>query len=304
MRDSGIDRPSARGRKFETKPQYAGRVETKRMTRWSVWIAIAVGAIQGVVEWLPISSEGGVSIVLTAIGASPAVAVQLSLFLHAGTGFAALAYYRGEIGEILADLRTWDRHTDPFTPETETTTFVIVATVVSALVAGGAYLTLLEAATELAGGAFIAVIGGLLVLTGLVQWVAERSGDGGDRSLGLLDPVLVGAGQGLAVLPGVSRSGTTASVLLLRGHSGERSFRLSFLLSIPAAFGASLLAIVELGGVPTADPVIAAVAVLTSAVVGYATIDVLMRIVRRLPFWQVCFGLGGLAILGGGLLLV
>jgi undecaprenyl-diphosphatase len=84
----------------------------------------------------------------------------------------------------------------------------------------------------------------------------------------------------------------------LRGHSGERSFRLSFLISIPAAFGAGLLTIGEI----TLSPVIAVVAVLTSAVVGYATIGVLMRIVRRLPFWQVCFGLGGLAIAGGGLL--
>ena len=270
------------------------------MTEWSVWIAIALGVVQGVVEWLPISSEGTVSIVLTALGVSAGASVQLALFLHAGTGFAAMAYYREEIREVLRDLRTWDRHSDPFAPEAETTTFVVVATVVSVGVAGVAYLTLLEAATELAGGAFIVVIGVLLVLTGLVQLVAESVERDNPRKLGLVDPVLVGAGQGLAVLPGVSRSGTTASILLLRGHSGERSFRLSFLISIPAAFGAGLLTVEEV----TLEPVVAGVAVLTSALVGYATIDALMRIVRRLPFWQVCFGLGGLAVIGGGILLV
>jgi undecaprenyl-diphosphatase len=273
------------------------------MTQWSAWIAIVIGVVQGVVEWLPISSEGGVSILLTALGIAPELAVQLSLFLHAGTGLAALTYYRGEVAEVLRDLRGWDRHTDPFAPAAETTTFLLVATAVSVVVAGGAYLMLLEAATELTGGAFIAVIGGLLVLTGAVQLAAEGRGGSQTRRLGLLDPVLVGAGQGLAILPGVSRSGTTASVLLLRGHSGERSFRLSFLLSIPAAFGASVLAVVEIGGVPTADPLIAGTAVLTSALVGYATIDALIRVVRRLPFWQVCFGLGGLAILGGVLVM-
>jgi undecaprenyl-diphosphatase len=278
-------------------------VENSRMTQWSAWIAIVIGVVQGIVEWLPISSEGGVSILLTALGIAPELAVQLSLFLHAGTGLAALTYYRGEVAEVLRDLRGWDRHTDPFAPAAETTTFLLVATAVSIVVAGGAYLMLLEAATELTGGAFIAVIGGLLVLTGAVQLAAEGRGGSQTRRLGLLDPVLVGAGQGLAVLPGVSRSGTTASVLLLRGHSGERSFRLSFLLSIPAAFGASVLAVVEIGGVPTADPLIAGTAVLTSALVGYATIDALMRVVRRLPFWQVCFGLGGLAILGGVLVM-
>ena len=269
------------------------------MARLSVWIAIALGIIQGVVEWLPISSEGVVSVVLTALDVSSDASVQLALFLHAGTGFAAIAYYRDDIVELFREVRGWNRNTDPFSPEAETATFVIVATAVSVVVAGGAYLTLLEAATELAGGAFIAAIGVLLVLTGVLQWVAERS-EGGDRDLGLVDPVLVGAGQGLAVLPGVSRSGTTASILLLRGHSGERSFRLSFLISIPAAFGAGLLTVEEVA----LDPLIAGIALLTSAVVGYATIGALMRVVRRLPFWQVCFGLGGLAILGGGLLLV
>jgi undecaprenyl-diphosphatase len=278
-------------------------VENSRMTQWSAWIAIVIGVVQGIVEWLPISSEGGVSILLTALGIAPELAVQLSLFLHAGTGLAALTYYRGEVAEVLRDLRGWDRHTDPFAPAAETTTFLLVATAVSIVVAGGAYLMLLEAATELTGGAFIAVIGGLLVLTGMVQLAAEGRGGSQTRRLGLLDPVLVGAGQGLAILPGVSRSGTTASVLLLRGHSGERSFRLSCLLSIPAAFGASVLAVVEIGGVPPADPLIAGTAVLTSALVGYATIDALMRVVRRLPFWQVCFGLGGLAILGGVLVM-
>jgi undecaprenyl-diphosphatase len=274
------------------------------MTEVSVWIAVVLGAVQGVVEWLPISSEGAVTILLTALGTSGEVAVQISLFLHVGTGVAALVYYRDEIRAILGEVRDWDRDTDPFGPESETTTFVAVATVVSIAVAGGVYLTLLEAATALSGGAFIAVIGGLLVLTGVVQRVAETAVTEGTRRLDLLDPVLVGAGQGLAILPGVSRSGTTASVLLLRGHSGERSFRLSFLLSIPASFGAGVLAVVEIGGVPTADAGVAGAAVLTSALVGYATIDILMRIVRRLPFWQICLGLGSLAIVGGGLLVL
>jgi undecaprenyl-diphosphatase len=274
------------------------------MAELSILIALVLGAIQGVVEWLPISSEGGVSALLAAMGRSPEAAVQLALFLHAGTGLAALGYYRGEIREILDDLRKWDRETDPFAAETETTTFLVIATVVSVLVAGLAYLTLIEVATALTGGAFIAGIGALLIVTGLLQRVAETATATDDRELGLLDPVSVGAGQGVAVLPGVSRSGTTVSILLLRGHPGPRSFRLSFLLSIPAAFGAGVLAITETGGVPAANLSVAGVALLASAVVGYATIDLLMRVVRRLPFWQVCFGLGGLAIVGGGLLLV
>ena len=70
------------------------------------------------------------------------------------------------------------------------------------------------------------------------------------RKPSIVDGVLIGALQGLAILPGVSRSGTTASVLLLRGFNGETSLRLSFLLSIPAALGGGLLGYLESGGYP------------------------------------------------------
>lgn len=271
------------------------------MAELSVWLAILVGAVQGIVEWLPISSEGGVSIVLTLAGSSPAVAVRLALFLHAGTGLAALAYYRTEVDEIIRDTLAHPVRPGRLDPVTR---FVIVATVVSVLVAGLAYLTLLEAVTALSGGAFIAAVGALLVLTGLVQWLAGDAAVEAVEAPTLVDSLLVGVGQGLAVLPGVSRSGITVSALLLRGHPGEASFRLSFLLSIPAAFGAGVLAIADAGGLPGGDLQAGVISLVVAAVVGFASIAALMRIVRRLPFWLVCVGLGGLAIVGGLVLVV
>jgi len=118
-----------------------------------------------------------------------------------------------------------------------------------------------------------------------------------------LDAVLVGVLQGLAVLPGVSRSGTTVSALLLRGHEGEASLRLSFVLSIPAALGAGVLVVLD-EGLPTVDPGPAALALAVSAAVGYLTVGALVRLVGRVAFWQVCVGFGALAVLGGGVLLV
>ncbi|MFO7925617.1 undecaprenyl-diphosphate phosphatase, partial [Natronomonas sp.] len=105
--------------------------------------------------------------------------------------------------------------------------------------------------------------------------------------------------QGLTILPGISRSGTTVSVMLLRGYEGPASLRLSFLLSIPASLGAALLVVVTGGGLPGISPLVAVVALSTSAVVGYLTIDALMSIVDRVAFWLVCVGLGGLAVVGG-----
>jgi undecaprenyl-diphosphatase len=260
-------------------------------------VAVVVGVLQGVFEWLPVSSEGNITLYLVVVeGLDPALAVQLSLFLHAGTGVAALAYYRTELRAVLARLPGWRART-AFEGERATLSFLVAATLVSVAVGLAVYRLLTGLVTELAGGAFVALVGALLVLTGVVQrvgegWVAAR------ETPSLVDAVLVGALQGLAVLPGVSRSGVTVGALLLRGHDGARSFRLSFLLSIPAALGAGALVLLDVG-VPAVAPTTAAVALVVSAAVGYVTIDALLRMVRRVAFWGVAVGLGALAVVGG-----
>jgi len=88
-------------------------------------------------------------------------------------------------------------------------------------------------------------------------------------------------------------------VLLLRGYGGPVSLRLCFFLSIPASLGAACLVVRTTGGVPGVLPLSAAVALVTSAVVGYLTIDALMRFVERVPFWAVCVALGAVAVVGG-----
>ncbi|WP_276299034.1 undecaprenyl-diphosphate phosphatase [Halorussus lipolyticus] len=291
----------------------------------SALIAVVAGALQGVFEWLPISSEGNITVFLTALGSSPEAAVQFSLFLHAGTALSAAAYYRDELRDVLSALPTWRPRSafDPGDPavstggaptggasgrspavsERPTLSFLGVATLASGVVGIAAYTTLEHVVSSLTGGAFVALVGLLLVLTGVLQRVADGFQFGGRTDPDLTDAVLVGALQGLAILPGVSRSGTTASALLFRGHDGPSSFRLSFLLSIPAALGAGVLVLLTTG-IPSVAPTEAALALATAAVVGYLTIDALMRVVERVPFWGVCIGLGALAMLGGAALVI
>jgi len=264
--------------------------------------ALLVGLVQGILEWLPVSSEGGVALVAAASGANAAVATRLGLFLHAGTGLAALVYYRADVAALLDAMPSW-RPREAFGPDHADLTFYAVATGVSAVVGGGIYLALAEAASALAGGGFVAAIGLLLVGTGVVQRTADRREFGGRTTPDAVDAVLVGTMQGLALLPGVSRSGTTVSALLLRGHEGDRAIGLSFLLSIPASFGAGVLVLVD-EGVPAISPITAVVALATSAVVGYLTVAALTRLVSRVAFWGVCVGFGALAIVGGGVLLL
>ena len=270
------------------------------MVEWLV--AGVVGLVQGLLEWLPVSSEGSVALALTALERDPDVATQFALFLHGGTGVAAAVYYRDVLADLLRDVPDW-RPARAFDGETADLTFFGLATGVSVVVGLAGYLTLDAVVDAVAGGAFVALVGALLLGTGLLMRTAALS----DRAMrdqpDTLDAVLVGALQGLAILPGVSRSGTTVSALLLRGHEGGDSLELSFVLSIPAAFGAGVLVVLD-DGLPAIDPTTAGVALVVSAVVGYLTVDALTRVVERVAFWKVCVGFGVLAVVGGGLLVV
>ncbi|WP_101296768.1 undecaprenyl-diphosphate phosphatase [Halegenticoccus soli] len=267
-------------------------------------VAFVAGLLQGIFEWLPISSEGNLAIALTAIGSSPEAAVAYALFLHLGTALSATVYYRTELLSVLRVIPSW-RLEEAFDAESSTLSFLVIATIATGMIGVPAYLILGHLISELTGGAFVAVIGLLLVGTGLLQRFAGSLQLGNRSRPDFIDAVIVGALQGLAILPGVSRSGTTASALLLRGHDGPASFRLSFLLSIPAAIGGGVVAVLDSGGLPELSLQAALVALATATVVGYVTIDALMRLVRRVPFWGVCVGLGSLAIIGGiGLLVV
>lgn len=265
--------------------------------------AVLAGILQGVLEWLPVSSEGQVAILLSAVVGVPVeAAVRLSLVLHVGTGLAALLYYRDEVRPLLREAATWTRQ-GAWSPDHADATFLVVATAATAIVGVAALAALAQAVTTLTGGAFVLAVGVLLVLTGLFQRAAHDVAIPSDRTPDVADALLVGVLQGLAILPGVSRSGTTVGGLLLRGHQGPRAFRLSFLLSIPASFGGGALVAYQ-GGLPAVSPGAAVAAVAASAVVGYATIDALLRVVERVPFWIVCTGLGLLAVAGGAVILL
>jgi len=266
-------------------------------------IAILAGIVQGIVEWLPVSSQGNLSLVLTLVGTDPAVALQLALFLQVGTTLSAATYYRHEIQTALTAVPGW-RPQEAYEGDNAIASYVLIASFMTGVVGIPLYIFAVDLVGQLTGGVFIAGIGVLLVATGILQLASESVSMGGHTAPTLADSVLVGAVQGVAILPGISRSGMTTSVFLFRSYEPPAAFRLSFLLSIPASLGAAVLTLLSAGGLPGISPTAAAVALGVSAVVGYLTIDALMDIVERVPFWVVCFGLGGLAIVGGGIVSV
>jgi len=273
------------------------------VTLTDLLIAILAGIVQGIVEWLPVSSQGNLSLVLALVGMEPDVALQLALFLQVGTTLSAATYYRGEIRTALKAVPGWRPHA-AYEGDNATASYIVVASLMTGLVGIPLYIFAVDLAGQLTGGVFISAIGVLLIGTGILQLASESVSMGGHTAPTLTDSILVGAVQGLAILPGISRSGMTTSAFLFRSYEPPAAFRLSFLLSIPASLGAAVLTLLRAGGLPGISPTAAGVALAVSAVVGYLTIDALMRVVERVPFWAVCFGLGGLAIVGGGVVAV
>ena len=181
----------------------------------SLLVAVLVGALQGIFEWLPISSEGNLTVLLSWLGSEPTEAVALALFLHLGTALSATVYYRSEIQTELRTLRGW-RPERARTDAYARTTFLGVATLVSGAVGVGAFLILEAVVSALTGGAVVVAIGVLLVATGGFQRLSADADRTVRRPPGIGTAVLVGVAQGLAILPGLPTSGPTPGVLLSR----------------------------------------------------------------------------------------
>lgn len=256
---------------------------------------LILGAIQGIAEWLPVSSEGLLTLVqLHVFGKSFEASLGTALWLHLGTALAALVYFRSDVLHLVCQLPSWTTRRSQLTDDDRRLMdFLAIAT--AATGALGLPLMAVSFQADLVMRAATALIGGLLILTGILQRVARSFGTRVSGDAGAGDAVLTGLMQGLAVLPGVSRSGFTVAALLFRRFEETEALRLSFLVSIPAILGAQVL--VELGGVVELDLAAAATGTGAAALVGWATIAGLIRVARTLPFWAIAIGLGTLTLI-------
>ncbi|MBN1940847.1 MAG: undecaprenyl-diphosphate phosphatase [Candidatus Diapherotrites archaeon] len=245
--------------------------------------AVVLGIIQGVTEWLPISSQGNVMAAAQFMGASASEAFSYAVVLHIGTLIAAIVYFWKEIIQ-LAKLQ-----------DKQLLKFLAIAVVFTGLTALPSYLfikTLLEQETIQILGLtifpqtiFLFLIGILLLATGALQ---QKKKFAAKTSLSNKNAVALGLGQGFTVLPGLSRSGTTASILLFEKFSPEQAFRISFLLSIPSVL------IGELAFKAAEAPIIDAnmmIGIMIAAVIGFASIHALLKIAKRINFALFCYAL-------------
>ena len=246
--------------------------------------AAIIGLIQGVLEWLPVSSEGNVILFLVSVlGLDPSETLYLAVFLHLGTGLAALVYYRKESWNILIGDTERDK---------DMRLRLLVMTGLTGAVGLPIYVYLNVSAAV--GGALLALTGLALIVTGLIERRGNVAGERDASSLSWPETVALGVLQGLAIIPGLSRSGVTTSTMLLRGLRSDEAFNVSFIMSIPASFAAGL-GLILIDGFHVTAGAVGAVAV--SAVVGYMTIGAVIRFAQKTSFWKICVGLGSLTLL-------
>ena len=269
--------------------------------------AILLGILQGLTEFLPISSSGHLVLGEHALGFSRGGSdILFEVLLHLGTLLAVLVAYRHDVGELLTVL--WPSAARRLAPEERARRFRLMgAILVASVPAGVVGLTLKDPISELFGEPRLVAF--LLLGTALILFIGDRLRQG-DRLAEQSGPgraLAIGLAQALAILPGISRSGSTIVAGLAVGLRPVEAARFSFLIMLPAVSGAALLEFLDVrsGEAHVTLPAsVLAAGFVSSAVVGYLALQWLLIAIRRRSltlFGAYCLLAGSLALLFGNL---
>ncbi len=265
-----------------------------------------LGIVQGLTEWLPISSSGHLALVQLAMDLE--IPIFYDVILHIGTLAGVFAIYRKDIAGILRSTVAFGKGSSKRKsieeeggeeevgkyPQGRRMLWLIILGTIPTGIIGLAFRSFFESSfydpVSIAVG-FI-ITGALVLVTGLLK--------PGQKKLGSADAILIGIGQGISIFSSISRSGATLSAGLFRGVEREQLVRYSFLLSIPAILGAAAIDVVVMDEQQKAQ--LASIGVesyiagtVVSAAVGYASIRILIKLVIKGKFYLFafyCFAIG------------
>ena len=254
----------------------------------SLLSAILLGLIQGVTEFLPISSSGHLAIAenLLHMSGSSEVPGFFDVLLHLGTLVAVFIAYWSDIRDMVIDLFYGVRDLaqrstpTPAPPARRLILLIIVGTLPLFAV-----LPIKDAVESLSGNMYF--VAGALLVTGCLLFASDRVRPGRktEKSATLLDVLLVGVAQAIATCPGISRSGTTITAGCFVGFDRRFAVRYSFLMSIPAILGANILSLKDaVTDIIWADVPVYLVGVAVAAAVGYVCIRLLKMIADKGKF--------------------
>ena len=238
-----------------------------------------LGLIQGLAEWLPISSTAHLKIAEHYLGLT--TTPLFNLILHLGTLIVVVFYFRTEVKNILSALA----HVDFKSEYGKMIPLIIAATIPTAII-GLLYVKYLE---DILGQLLII---GITFIIGATLVYTSKLGKENTENITYPIAVIMGIAQGLAIFPGLSRSGATISIALLVGLKREKAFKFSFLLSIPAVLGDTLVeAYKDRGQIATSGigSTELLVGVVIAMAVGYVAIRLVSKIVATKKFHYFAF---------------
>jgi undecaprenyl-diphosphatase len=254
--------------------------------------AVILGLVQGVSEWLPISSKTQVLFASTLLFSLPvAVGYAFGLFMEIGSIGSAIAYFRNDIWSLFKDRRLF--------------VYLFVVTAVTGIVGVPLYYLADKVLTSnpYNVGIPMTLLGLVLIGTGLyIRYARTKPAQVvGLQEMKLKNYIIVGVAQGIAALPGVSRSGMTVSTMLLMGVKPEQAFRLSYLAYIPASLGAFFVTLLLSKSqidtaIQTVEPTGVLIAIVTAAIIGIFVISYLLRFAKTSRIYVIDFVLGTIAL--------
>lgn len=266
----------------------------------TIWQALILGIVQGLTEFLPVSSSA--HLVLTPFFLNwkldPAVVFPFDVLVQLGTLVAVIFYFWQDLYKIiLGCLEALKQKSLDNNPDAQLGLKIIIASVPAAVL-GIVLKDIVEAAfhSPLAVGVFL---GCTALLLALAEWLGNRTKN--LEEISKLDALLIGLGQALALFPGISRSGATISAAMFRQIKRADAARFSFLMSIPVMLGAGAVSLLDLFSSDNLGSILPVILVgfLAAAVVGYFSIRWLLAFLNKNSFWGFsvyCLVLGMLTI--------
>lgn len=281
--------------------------------------AIIMGIVQGIAEFLPISSSGHLSIMKHILHINTDTGLLFDVMLHLGTlvavlvsfwkdikqliieGFSILGDFIINIGRLVHNLHSEDKKEYNKVISSAYRKFVML--IVVSTIPTGIVALLLKEVVEVTSETLI-VPGLCLLLTGVLLLIADRTVCGKKRAndVTYANAGIIGLAQGIATLPGLSRSGTTITACLSCGLDTNFAVKYSFIMSIPAVFGAVILQIKDFGtlAVESTEVVAYIIGTIIAAIIGYICIKTMLVVVRGKKykgFAYYCFVVGTIAVI-------
>ncbi len=265
---------------------------------------IILGILQGLTEFLPVSSSGHLALVQHFYPGDIETDILLDILLHVGTLFVVLLYYRKDILALcLAALsyRPGGRHSDDAASQQriqhqKMIMLIILGSIPTAIIGIGLQSTIKASFSSLT------MVGVALLITGTVLYIADtvKLSSPSRQTLSYKDALIIGTIQGIAIFPGISRSGSTISAGILLGIERKIAAKFSFLLSIPAVVGAVILEGKELATLAQTPHLLPyMLAAIVAFITGYFAIAALIRLVvqKKLSWFSwYCWAIGGIAL--------